>query len=469
MQEQPMGQEQSIQYGQQPVQGMPVPSAGQYGQPMQGMPVPPAGQYGQPVTPMGQYGQPMPPMGQGQPMQGMPVPSAGQYGQPMPPMGQGQPMQGAPIPPAGQYTQPMPSAGQPMGQPMQYGQPPMPPYGAAPNLYQQPYAPAVPPAQPEGKQSRKPLIIVSVIIGVILIAIVALILISIQNLQEKGGKDDGGDYLDPDKVQIHTEEEQDKVWEEEDKVYNYYDGYNFLDDTDMTFYDVTQENWGEEGQDTTLPYYSGPYNDLRDDLSYEVSFTDAVYTVPDDIAGLVHIEVEFPQIKTGNNPYADFINDVLAYEYVFCKEFFVDNVAPYMTNEMEYFWCEVDSYVTYMDERILSVVFHEEVQVNVASENWATINFYCVNLDLETGNWLDNTEILKMDDAFAVDFRKREAYENGNEALVDFTDQEILEMLEDEAYLVLFYTPMGLEVGLNLDHIVVYVTYEDYENYLNKF
>ena len=42
-------------------------------------------------------------------------------------------------------------------------------------------------------------------------------------------------------------------------------------------------------------------------------------------------------------------------------------------------------------------------------------------------------------------------------------------MLQDESSLVIFYTPMGLEVGLNLDQRIVYVTYSDYEKFLNKF
>ena len=76
---------------------------------------------------------------------------------------------------------------------------------------------------------------------------------------------------------------------------------------------------------------------------------------------------------------------------------------------------------------------------------------------------------LNLNDDFAVDFREREISENGDGALTDYTDQEILAMLKDEDTLVLFYTPMGLEVGLNLDGEIVYVTYEDYMDFRNIF
>ena len=140
-----------------------------------------------------------------------------------------------------------------------------------------------------------------------------------------------------------------------------------------------------------------------------------------------------------------------------------------MKSEEDVFSCIVDSYVTYMDDKTLSVVFKENVYLCLQDDPLFVLNFYCLNFDLETGTLLENTDILHMDEAFAIDFREREREENGDGALTYYTDQEILEMLKDSSYLVMFYTPMGLEVGLNLDDVVVYVTYEDYEEYLNSF
>ena len=82
---------------------------------------------------------------------------------------------------------------------------------------------------------------------------------------------------------------------------------------------------------------------------------------------------------------------------------------------------------------------------------------------------MEGTELFWLDEKFAADFRRREAWENGEGALTNYSDEEILEMLKDPAYLVVFYTPMGMEVGLNLGNRVVYVTYEDYEQFLNTF
>lgn len=72
-----------------------------------------------------------------------------------------------------------------------------------------------------------------------------------------------------------------------------------------------------------------------------------------------------------------------------------------------------------------------------------------------------------MDEAFAMDFRMREGMENGEYSLTGYTDQEIQNMLNNPETLVIFFTPMGMEVGLNLGDRVVYVTYEDYLSYTN--
>ena len=229
-------------------------------------------------------------------------------------------------------------------------------------------------------------------------------------------------------------------------------------------YDSTSENWKEEGQREDVPYYSGPYNDLKDNLSYQISFLTTYCNTED---GHVFIQVEYPQITSGRKD-EEYLNGELYYEYEYFRDFYMDYVADTLSEDGTFYFSS-DAYVTYMDEDILSVVYSEKVRYQDGSDYLSDINFYCVNIDLATGNILTNTDILNLDDDFAVDFREREISENGDGALTDYSDQEVLAMLKDEGTLVLFYTPMGLEVGLNLDGEIVYVTYEDYMDYRNIF
>lgn len=347
------------------------------------------------------------------------------------------------------YVQPV------YGQPFYPQQPPQPGY-----------IPAVPAAQPQKKGNAA--VVVLILCAVVLIAVVGLILAGVRLAQKNAEEimqmnDFRTDYEREEKIPEEDFAFPDETAAEPDSK-DPETGF----DADYSFYqeDVTEQNWNEQGQDPENSYYSGPYNALRNDLSYQIGFTETMYYSAD---GNVMINIEYPQITTGNLPNQESINEALIFEYDYFTSLFNSEYKQYVTEEEDMFLLSSDAYVTYMDEKILSVVFHEEVVIRLGYNKYSGINFYCLNFDLETGTLLENTEILRLNEAFAVDFREREAEENGEEALTSYTDQEILQMLKDGDYLVLFYTPMGLEVGLNMDQRIVYVTYSDYESFLNAF
>ena len=92
------------------------------------------------------------------------------------------------------------------------------------------------------------------------------------------------------------------------------------------------------------------------------------------------------------------------------------------------------------------------------------------NVDMEMGIVLNNTHLLAVDDGFSVDFRERCKLQNGEiEELEYMSDQEITYYLTDNDYLIVFYTPLGMEVGFNYYEGWVTVTYKDYEKYQEKF
>lgn len=326
------------------------------------------------------------------------------------------------------------------------------------------YIPAAPAQQPQ-KNGTRTLVILSVVLAAALIAVVALILVGVYGIQKRyEGKNDGVDTSSRHSRELEEameeEEESHRTETDEQEQGAAQPAYSHF------CVDMTEENWAEEGQDPSVPYYSGPYNSLRDDLIYEMSFQAETYFSEDKN---VFLYVEYPQIVSKDFEHRRYINNALYYEYEYYLDFFKEKFEPLMSSEDDIFYCVIDSYVTYMDEKVLSVVFKENIQLNLENDPLQLVNFFCMTFDLETGTMLENTELLRMDEALAIDFRRREAEENGDEALTDYTDQEILEMLKDNSSLVIFYTPMGMEVGLNLGDRVVYVTYEDYEQYLNSF
>lgn len=224
--------------------------------------------------------------------------------------------------------------------------------------------------------------------------------------------------------------------------------------------EMTKPTQDIEGIENGL-YYEALYNAIRDDLGYGIEFK--VGTQADDYDGRVTIQVEYPQL-TGGAPNLDVINAYLEREYTYFIDYFSEQYEPYITED-SIFYVASQGYVTYMDEKVLSVVFQEEIYIDGES----MIQYYCLNFDMTDGVVMNNVDILKLDLEFAVEFRRREIIENGDEWLTNYTDQEILELLRDVDHLVIFYTPMGMEVGLNLYEVVLYMTYSDYEKFLNLY
>ena len=350
---------------------------------------------------------------------------------------------------------------QPAGQPQGY-------YAGQAGQVQQPYggyAPAVPPEAAGGKTNKATVAVLCVVLGIVLLAVIILILVGLYKLQDNGKDDDRRDR--------ETSEEyiEDESKPEDDNGVMTNGGNPAYDYTyEHSLEDVTAANWNEDGQDDSLPYYTGPYNALRDDLSYEISFTNESYYAL-DTGVVISISVEYPQIISESVPYVDRLNEQLRNEYEYYYELFEDDFKPLVGSTSDYYLISVNSYVTYMGEDILSVVYAENIYLSLENDPFSMINYFCVNIDLKTGEVLENTEILNVDEAFVATLRERELIENESRVLGNYSDEEIIAMLKDEEDMVFFYTPMGIEVGLNLGERVIYFMYlyDDYQQFLNLF
>lgn len=208
-------------------------------------------------------------------------------------------------------------------------------------------------------------------------------------------------------------------------------------------------------------YYGELYSAMRDDLQYRINM-ETGYFAPREYEN-VEVSIDYPQIA-GDVDNLEYLNEILEYEYQYYLDYFADEYEPDMDPD-SYYICRAECYITYMDEDVMSVVFREEL----ALDWFSAISFYCLNFNMKDGVLMNNTEMLNMDQSFAIDFRNREVMENGDNWLTDYSDQEILQMLRDPDYLVIFYTPIGMVVGLNMQEVVIYVTYSDYEKYLGSY
>ncbi len=75
-------------------------------------------------------------------------------------------------------------------------------------------------------------------------------------------------------------------------------------------------------------------------------------------------------------------------------------------------------------------------------------NMTSVNLNIKTGTILDNGQILNLPDDFGSFFRERSIKQNGDTPGTNLlSDEQILAQLKNPDTMIVFYTPVGLEVG----------------------
>ncbi len=320
----------------------------------------------------------------------------------------------------------------------QYGNP----YG--PNPYgNNPYSPyAVPPAK------KHTGLIIGVIVTVVILFLIAILAMFYHLLesavQGREVSKDINTYVSPDDIQDDDDNRSHNEWHrDDDDIYDHDrnkrdDDYDYDDDEYYTLQD-----------------------DIKSGLSYSIEWDYYEYEPNDN----VQISIDYPIIVGNHVPNLDRINAVLADEIAVFTDYYEDEYSAYMDKD-SYFFASAMGYVTYMSEDVLSVVFSE----SIASDYYDSVFCYSINIDMQDGVIMDNTDIIAVDDDFSVDFRYRSEEQNGSiDALDWMSDQEITEYLTSPGNLIIYYTPMGMEIGFNFDEGWVTVTYHDYKDYLKIF
>lgn len=268
-----------------------------------------------------------------------------------------------------------------------------------------------------------------------------------KNREERREENDLDDYFDDSYDDYFNDDYfNDDYFNDDYDDYGYDDYFN--DDYDDYDYDNEQ-------------YYT-LHDDIRQDLSYSVEFDYFEYESDDEDVAIL---VSYPVIEGENVPNLAHLNDVIQEEVDLFKDYYEEEYIEYMEDEDSYFTALSSGYVTYMDEEKLSIVFSEYIY----SDYYDSAYLYCINIDMENGVILDNENILSIDDAFSVEFRKQSDIQNGEIVYVTgMTDQEITGLFNSPDVIV-FYTPKGMEIGFNYEDGWVTVTYEEYEKYLKVF
>ena len=309
------------------------------------------------------------------------------------------------------------------------------PYYGPQNGYNNPYSPYAVPVQ----HKKHTGLIIGVVIGIIILFLIAIFAVLYYALRQIAQNTRG------------------------DNSYHNSRNYDYFGDDDYNWDYDYDDYYDYDGQGETGSEYYELEDAIRYDLSYSVSWEYYEYEpeADEDVA----IMVTYPVIEGASIPNLDRINDLFHEEVEVITGYYKDDYSDYMTQD-GYFGAYSSGYVTYMDEDVLSVVFAEEIY----SDYYGYVNLYSINVDMRNGVVIKNTDLLDIDDSFSIDFRQRSEEQNGSVSGLDYmSDQEITNYLTDSDSLIVFYTPLGMEIGLNYSDGWVTVTYKDYENYLKIF
>lgn len=247
----------------------------------------------------------------------------------------------------------------------------------------------------------------------------------------------------PDSYEEYLEDFLDR-YSDDGYGYDEYDDYDDYSDEEYDYYEPSPDD----------DYYVELADYIRDDLSYTVDFEEYTHS---DYDNSVYISVWYAKVS----------DELANSERI--NEYLMDNAMYYAymfeSEDTSNFMLEVESFVTYMDEETLSVVVDEYIY----ADGETTYDLYCMNFDLKTGTLLNNTDIIEVSDDLVEAFIDQSIYQNGYTSSVsDYSNEEITDFLSDEDSLILFYTPVGLEIGYNHPYGWVTATLKEYQHFMKK-
>lgn len=217
----------------------------------------------------------------------------------------------------------------------------------------------------------------------------------------------------------------------------------------------------KDKKSNSLEYYEF-HDEIREDLSYQVEFEVCDEEYGEN--GTIMLHTFYPVCYSEAEDLKS-VNSMIQKELEVLHSY-AESVSRWL-GEGEVFSFETESYVTYMDEEILSIAY---VEYGYLNGEYYESYIVSVNIDMESKMPFTNSQLLEIDDDFSIEFRNRCEVQNGEiESLYYYSDQDITEMLNSEDDLILFYTPLGMEVGFNFDYGWVTVTYPDYQKYQKRF
>ena len=284
---------------------------------------------------------------------------------------------------------------------------------------------------------------------------------------DKNYSEIGDEYSDP--IEGYSEDDV-----EDDTEYSYdyttIDGFDYYTDYNYFFEDDYTSSWGVNHDNHTYEdfqgdYYEGICDYIDESQDYKVDYQYVTYQSPDSnmYAGISYVVLGGDGITN-----LEEVNAAIKEESLYLAKMYVSEyIDQGYTDEILII---VDSYVTYTDENVISIVLDEYISVN---EDYQ-FDLYSINIDIKNCYIIDNATMLDVNNDLVKEFRTNAEWQNSDAYCMEIlTNEDIFTLLDSEA-LIVFYNPYGLEIGVNYytdetDYGWITATFTDYENYLSHF
>lgn len=261
--------------------------------------------------------------------------------------------------------------------------------------------------------------------------------------------------------------------------------WDFYADSAMVYSDTTdgskdfylnkdyQSTFGSNHDNHTLNEFTGQYYEpfvdcIDTSYDYRLSRHFLTYSnVVDEV--IVNADIAYIQFEGDTIPNEDELNRRIL--EMTANDFWGylqgQTSLAYIPSEVNFM---VDSFIPYNDGEKMSIL----LDVNTYLDGYREEHYiYAINIDLVNGEIMDNASILKIDEDFGEMFRERNNAQNGEDviAVVNCTDEELADLLSDSDTNIVFFSPYGMEVGINYmadgySWGWVSITLSDYEDYL---
>ena len=236
--------------------------------------------------------------------------------------------------------------------------------------------------------------------------------------------------------------------------------------------DWSDNSWKEYPNHKRSEYEGQEYfQEFADSIDETVSYSieRQFETVYDKQLG-VCLRASYVQLK-GKIPNLEDINRQLKENGLYYQQYYRDEKdaidQSLRSRKDNVFLAQTACYVPYNDEDTISVIYMDDVMLAGHTD----VHLTAVNINLITGTILENEKIVNLPENFGTEFRERSEKQNGGSAGTDqFSDSQILSMLQSDDHMIVFYTPIGLEIGYEYAGQAgsgwITISLRDYEKYL---